>query len=278
MDTILKNMRTDRTLWGSNKYRILSYGEPNTVAEYRDAMGRLWITAKWIIGFSDQVIIMYILPLPDGPGVITLSPTTQYLDMYEWDLRKVCDHTHALYEASFDDWNSFMMLEKYLPSLFNTFTFSWKPATHQVSFKNGEMSWSGDEEIFDWSGDSELAFTPAYYQLNGKIEFGIRKIIINRDVRRNDFAILYKNIQPDSRLGAGASENWDDIVTEKFPFDGTPTISTKDNTGSMGVILPSAKPQSDMRFSIYLVMTNPQSEENLMRRFSALKKSWQITQ
>jgi hypothetical protein len=46
MDLILQNIRSERTLPPTtDKYRILSYGDPMEVTEYRDALGRTWIAA-----------------------------------------------------------------------------------------------------------------------------------------------------------------------------------------------------------------------------------------
>ncbi|GHV93083.1 hypothetical protein AGMMS50268_35860 [Spirochaetia bacterium] len=67
MDMILQNIRTERSLTRYDKYRILSFADPMEVGEYRDALGRSWIAAAWLIEFDDTVRILYILPLPNGP-------------------------------------------------------------------------------------------------------------------------------------------------------------------------------------------------------------------
>jgi hypothetical protein len=264
-------MRTERTLWGNQKYRILSFGEPAAVGEYRDALGRPWIEAHWLIGFDDKILLMYILPLPNGPAVFMTMQDSNQLKIYQWDMRKTCDHIHAAYEATFDEWDDFMALGKYIPGFLKDFTFNWQQNTQQISFSYPGFSFRAGPEVFDWSNSSELFLGPSYYNLGNTVEFGIRKVILQRDVRGREYTILYKNIRPDVKLGAKAAEGWDDLVQEKYPFDGNPGISAKDNTGSIGAIIPARRSDPNVRYSIYLSMENPLGEENLKSRMEALK-------
>jgi hypothetical protein len=276
MDLILQNVNTERTLWGSQSYRILSYGDPSSVSEYRDALGRLWIETHWLIGFEDKVLLMYILPLPDGPVVFMTKQNSSQLKVYQWDMRKTCDHIHAAYVAAFDEWDDFISLGKYTPGFLKDFNFSWQQDTRQISFSYPDFSFQAGPEVFDWNSSSKLFLGPAYYTQENAIQFGIRRIVLQRDLRGREYTLLYKNIQPDPKLGNKAAESWDDLVQAKYPFDGNPGISAKDNTGSIGVILPAQRPDPGIRYSIYLTMENPQGEDNLKSRIEALQNGIEI--
>lgn len=297
MDLILNNIRTDRTLWGNNRYRILSLGEPSSTGNFRDFLGRTWITAHWVLGFDDDVQIMYILPLPNGPVVITTLQNSAFLKDYEWDLHKLCDHLFSAYHANFNEWGEFLSLEKYIPDFLKDMNFKWNGSEQSFSFKNSSLSINADKNVFDWSGNSEMFLAPSWYKQNNKLEHGVRKIILYRDQRGRESVYYYRNIKPDPRLGSNAMENWNDLAAEKFPFDGKAAISVKDNNGSIGAILktsqspsasrvlqgnvqgnlpsllarPGESSSSDVLHSLYLSMENPQNEENLSRRFDALK-------
>jgi S1-C subfamily serine protease len=276
LDLMLQNMRMERTLWGNQKYRILSFGDPSSVSEYRDALGRSWIAAHWLIGFDDKVLFMYILPLPNGPAVVMTIQNSSFFKIYEWDIRKTCDHIHAAYVANFDEWDDFIALGRYIPDFLKDFNFSWQEDTQRLAFSYPGFSLEAGPEVFDWNNTSELFLGPSYYNQDDEIEFGIRKVILQRDVRGREYAILYKNIKPDSRLGAKAAESWADLVEAKYPFDGNPGISAKDNTGSIGAMLGAARPNPDIRYSLYLSMENPQGEDNLRSRMDALKNGIMI--
>ncbi|MDR2941376.1 MAG: serine protease [Treponema sp.] len=273
MDLILRNIRTDRSLWGNDKYRILSYGEPSSTSSFRDALGRTWLKAYWIIGFDDEVYIMYILPLPNGPVIVSTKQDSAFLRIYEWDLYKTCDHLFAAYDGSFEEWGKYIDLKQYIPDLLKDIRFDWKSTEQSFSFSSGFLSISSDKNLFDWNARSELFLAPSWYKINNKLEFGIRKVILNRDQRGREYAIIYRNIKPDLKLGTNIMENWNDMVAEKYPFDEKPVISPKDNTGFVGAIIKARRPNPDVLFSIYLSMENPQNEENLNRKFGALKTS-----
>jgi len=278
MDLILKNIRLERTLWGSDKYRILSFGEPFSAGQYKDSLGRTWIKAYWVIGFDDKVQMMYILPMPDGPIVISTMQNSQFLLDFEWDLNKLCDHLVAAYLAVFNSWNDYLAMNEYIPSFLKNINFKWNNSLKTFSYNCDGVRINMENNVFELSGDSELFLAPSWYKNNNKIEFGVRKIILNKDLRGNDFFVIYRNIIPDTRLGSKTMENWNDIVLGKFPFDEKPTISARDNNGSIGGILTARKPGLETLYSIYFEIENPKDEEDLTKRFSSLLKGISVTE
>ncbi|MDR2922584.1 MAG: serine protease [Treponema sp.] len=271
MDLILRNIRTDRQLWGNDKYRILSYGEPSSKGSFRDALGRTWLTAYWVIGFEDEVQIMYILPLPNGPAIVSTRQNSSLLHVYEWDLHKICDHLFAAYDGSFEEWGNYIALKQYIPDFLKDMRYEWKSREQSFSFSSGPLAFGSNKQVFDWNARSELFLAHSWYKINGKLEFGIRKVILNGDQRGKEFIVFYRNIKPDPKLGTNALENWNDLVAEKYPFDEKPVLSPKDNNGFVGAILKARRSNPDVLFSLYLSMENPQNEENLSQRFGALK-------
>jgi hypothetical protein len=271
MDLILRNIRTDRTLWSNDKYRILSYGEPSSRGSFKDALGRTWFTAYWLIGFEDEVQIMYILPLPNGPVVVTTKQDSMFLHIYEWDMRKTCDHLFAAYSGSFEEWSNFITLKQFIPEFLKDIRFNWKSGEQSFSFSSGPLSIAADKQVFDWNARSELFLVHSWYKISGKPEFGIRRVIMYGDQRGKEYFHIFRNIKPDPKLGTNAMENWNDLVKEKPPFDGKTVLSPKDNNGYAGTILKARRPNPDTLFSLYFSMENPQSEENISRRFASLK-------
>jgi hypothetical protein len=278
LDLILQNVRSERTLWGSDKYRILSFGEPGSVSSYTDSLGRNWISAWWLIGYDDKVLIMYILPLPNGPVLVTTTQPSARKDIYEWDLRKICDHLYAAYSASFDGWQEFIAERSYIPDFLEDLRFDWRQDSRSFSLRFRGTAIDADSQVFDWTGASELFLAPSWYKPREAVEFGVRKVIFNRDLRGKDFITLYQNIRPDPKLGTQSAEFWNDLVEAKYPFDEKPAISVRDNTGSVGVILNTDNPNPNVRYSLYFSMENPRDEESLSRRFGALKTGIRIAE
>jgi hypothetical protein len=272
MDIILNAIRTTRSLWGSGNYRILSYGEPASTSNFYDSFGRMWISAHWVLNFSDEVFIMYILPLPNGPAIITTIQNSALLYDYKWNIQKLCDHLFVSYDGSFSEWNDFIKNKNFIPKFLEDLRFEWNSRQSYFSFSSKPFSISADRQVFDWTDSSELFIAPTWYKQNDTLEFGVRKIILNGDQRGNEFFVLYRNIKPEARLGSAAMENWNDLVIRKFPFDEKPVISARENTGSIGAIIKASQPVPDVIHSLYLAVDNPQNEENITQRFDALKE------
>jgi len=271
MDIILKNKRTERDIWYYNKYRILSYGEPVSTGFYRDSLGRTWITANWEIGYNFNILIMYILPMPEGAIIMTSKQDKGSFHEYNWDLQKLCEHIFPIYQASFDEWNNFFTFTQYVPDFLKDIRFIWNSKEQVFSFNCGNISINADKQVFDWDNKSELRLYPSWYKQDNKFEFGVLKIKLCGDQRGKEYVNIYRNIKPDPKLDTSYIESWNDTILEKFPYNGKPVISNKDNTGFMGAIVKAKQPDPDVCFSLYLKMENPQSEEDINRRFNAFK-------
>jgi hypothetical protein len=275
MDLVLQNIRTERTLWGNDKYRILSYGQPASTGRYQDALGRIWLTAKWILEFADEVQIMYILPLPDGPVLISTTRDSSFLQDYEWDMQKICDHTFTAYAAAFEDWVDYLSMRQFIPAFLQNIRFQWNSNDQSFSLACGDIRINANRNVFEWAGNSELFLAPSWYKQKDATVFGFRKIILNKDPWGDDYIILYRNILPDPKLGSRVMENWNNLVLERHPFNGVPAVSARDNTGSIGTILNNVA-GTDTLISVYLSMENNLDEENLLTRFNALRRSISI--
>ncbi|MDR3200769.1 MAG: serine protease, partial [Spirochaetales bacterium] len=270
MDLILKGVKMERSLGSSGKYRILSYGEPESVTEYKDRLNRVWLRAHWLIAYEDAYLITYILPTPSGPAVImTKLPTADI--RYEWDVDAICDHIQAAYRGDFDEWKEFLAQPKWVPQFLSGLSFEWNEKDSGLSLRYPDVFIQAGSDVFEWTSKSTLFLAPAYYLRGKNLEYGIRKTVIQRDIQGRDYAVLYKNVKPDSRLGAKSEASWADIVAAKYPFDEIPRLSSKDNTGFAGSLLPPAHSSGDIRYSLYLSMENPESEENIKNRLTALK-------
>jgi hypothetical protein len=275
-DLILQNIRSDRTLWGNDSYRILSFGEPASKTSYRDTLSRTWLVAYWPISYSDDVQIMYILPLPSGPAVISAIVDSSSLEDYKWDMEKICDHTFVAYNAAFSEWDDFIGLKNYMPDFLKGIKWTWDAGSSRFSLASGPLTINADNQVFNWDDDSEMFLAATWYKQNGNLELGIRRVIFQRDPRGKEYIILNRNVKPDPKLGTRALQGWNDLETAKFPYDGKPAISVKDNTGSIGAIVQASRPNPDIIFSLYLSMDSPENEVNLSQRFAVLENGINI--
>jgi hypothetical protein len=268
MDTILQNIRLDRSL-GNDRYRMLSFGSPEEGSTYQDPNGRIWITAQWLIEFADQILIMYILPLPNGPTVITRRAPSSTQHIYEWDLRKLCDHVWVAYLGTFENWGTFLR-SAHVPGFLKSLNYNWQESSKRISFTTGDISVSLDSSVYDWTSSSELFLGPSPYYLGGN-QFGIRRVFLYRDSRYKESVSIIKRIRPNPNMPNSAQESWNDVALERFPYNGVPAVSARDNEGSMGAVLRPPSGREEPRYTLRLSMENPQDLDNVRRHFNAFR-------
>ncbi|MDR2072298.1 MAG: serine protease [Spirochaetaceae bacterium] len=271
MDMVLSGISMERTLGNTGKYRILSFGEPVEVSEYRDRQGRIWNKAWWLLDFEDSIILTYILPMPNGPVIFMTRQNSSDRHIYEWDMEATCDRIVAAYRGDMQEWNEFLSLKKWIPSSLEQFSLNWDETKKSVSLRFPHLSFTADNSVFDWTSQSTLFMAPAYYQKDDGIEYGFRSLIVQRDIKGNDYFMIYQHIKPDERLGVKNMEYWNDVVAAKYPFDGISRLSAKDNTGSTGGLLSQVTESPDVRYSLYLNVENPGDEDALARRYKTLE-------
>jgi len=271
MDTYLTGVSLERTLGGTGKYRILSFGDPAETSEYRDSQGRTWIKAYWLLNFADSIMLAYILPMPNGPVILMSRQESKNRHVYEWDMEAACDRVFTGYRGNMEEWKEFLSMKKWIPGAFASVSFTWDEGAKIVALSMPQLSFKTGESVFDWTSQSTLFLVPAYYQKGEKIEYGFRSIVAERDVKGNDYFIISQHIKPDERLGAKTIEQWNDIKAARYPFDGISRLSAKDNTGSAGGLLAQPNSSDDVRYSLYLGMENPGDEEALINRFKTLE-------
>jgi hypothetical protein len=272
LDTILSGYNMERTLGNTGKYRILSFGEPAGTGEYRDAQGRVWIKAWWLAEYDDSILLSYILPMPNGPVVFMTRQNSYERHVYEWDMEMSCSRIMTAYRGDFDEWERFFALKKWLPSSFEKCIYDWNAEKKTAALSLPDFSVKADSSVFEWNNRSSLFLAPAYFSGENGVEYGIRTVSMQRDIKGNDYFILFRNVRPDERLGEAVMTRWNELVEGKYPFDGIARISAKDNTGSTGMLLGEKGAVPGVRYSLYLNMENPGGEDVLTGRLRILEK------
>ncbi|MDR2965637.1 MAG: serine protease [Treponema sp.] len=272
MDTYLSGINLERGLSNTGRYRMLSFGEPVQVSEYKDKQGRTWIKTWWLLNFADSIVLTYILPTPNGPAIVMARQNSTSRHVYEWDLEATCDRIFVGYRGDMEEWRSFLSMRKWVPDFLGSLSLNWNEANRTVSISMPQFRINANDQIFNWNPQSILFLAPSYYMKNNAMEFGIRTAILYRDLRGTEYFLVRQHIKPDERLGTRVVEQWNDVLNGRFPYDGQPRISPGDNTGSIEGLLNQPASLIDVRHTLYLHMENPGDEESLARRYRAAEQ------
>jgi hypothetical protein len=201
---------------------------------------------------------------------------SQERHVYEYDMEAACNKIAAAYRGNLEEWGEFLALERWIPAFFRDLSCNWNEEGKAVSISMPEFSITAGSEVLDWNTQSSIFLIPAYYRNEGATEYGVRTVILQRDIKGNDYFLIHKHVKPDERLGTKVIESWQTVVEAKYPYDGVTRISAKDNTGSAGGILNPTNASPDICYSLYLNMENPGTEEEMGGRFKALEEGISI--
>jgi hypothetical protein len=262
MDLILQNRRSERLLW-QNTYRVLSFGAPMLQTTHTDDLSRVWLKAAWLIPHNDALQVLYLLPQPDGPFVVTGEIGSASLEAFSWDAEKLLSHLHAAYQGTFEEWQQFGALGKD--------AFAWDSVAGKVSLRTMGLRFALDSAVFPWSGQSELSFAPYYFSTPNGVEYSVQEVLLSQDHRQQNYLALTKTAQPDPRLGDAWQDNWADLVAGKYPYDSKPVLLPEGNLGKVSGTLPARPGDAAFRWTLYL---EPQSLDSALvtKRFEALKR------
>jgi hypothetical protein len=283
VDFALKKVRVERTLAGSranetHPYRILSFGDPYEQTEYRDSLGRLWIEARFLLPFDDKVFIAYVLPTPGGHALLTAYCPSSAAAVFAYDMKKVLDHTHVAYSATFERWDEFLRVGKWVPAFLQDVFIRWESAGNTLTIQSPPLTARLSGSVFEWSSRSELFLSPAWQKESGSIRYGLQKLVFDKGVGAPDYAVLYRNYKPPGSLGSGAQRFWSTILEKSSPFDEVAVTVPNTETIAIGTVLQAAFPREDVRWTLYMENSRSslQTENEAQIRLNALKAAISI--
>jgi hypothetical protein len=283
VDYVLQNILIERSLAGSRAnethlYRILSFGSPYEQAEYRDSLGRLWIEARFLLPFDDKVFIAFILPTPGGPVVLTAFCPSSAVSVFAYDMKKTLDHTHIAYSATFERWDEFLRMAKWVPAFLQDVYVRWESEGNTLTFQATPLSARLSGGAFEWSSRSELFLAPAWQREGGSLRYGLQKLVFDRGDGESDYAVLYRNNEPPRDFGDGAWRFWNAILEKASPFDEVVLITPNAETVAIGTVLEADAPREDVRWTLYMenALSSLRTENEARIRLNAFKSGIRI--
>jgi hypothetical protein len=283
VDCALQKVRVERSLAGSRAneshfFRILSFGDPSEQTEYRDSLGRLWIEARFLLPFDDRVFIVFMLPTPGGHVLLTAFCPSSAAEVFAVDMKKTLDHTHIAYSATFERWDEFLRMAKWVPAFLQDVVVRWESAANTLTLQTPPLTARLNGSVFQWSSRSELFLAPAWQKEGGSIRYGLQKIVFDRGSGEPDYAVLYRNNKPTDGLGGGAQRFWTTILKKSSPFDEVAVTVPNAETVTIGTVLQPATPREDVRWTLYMENDRAglQTENEAHIRLNALKAAISI--
>ncbi len=219
-ETILKGIPFYREV-ADQKIRITSLGEAKEFNYHKDSWGRVWISALWELNYSDSMLAVYVLPVPNGlVGIVKKDSTHAVLNGCIHDFNYITDFVVAPYSGNFENWKEFLSLKELLPNFmrgssihYSADILSYSDSLISFSIPNTESQWSAQSQLqlgfsFEFA-DKNLFLTPKSYIFNDE-----RPVSSTLEIKKVYSPTLFNNV-PDSYM-----KFFNQISNLLYPFNG----------------------------------------------------------
>jgi serine protease Do len=219
MDLILKGVPYYRDV-ASEKVRAISFGKAQERRLFVDSYGRKWIVQTWLTEYDDQKIAAFSLPVPGGcVTILKQGQTGQVNSGYIPDLEVLADFINVSYYGTFGQWREFFKMTELLPETFSTMDMKYDSET--LRFTSERLSFSHTPEMMGISDDSDLELLFSYFKDGDKTVWDVRGIVVGEDKNNSTYFGIYRENRPLASLRDTYKSEWDSIVHQRFPYDGS---------------------------------------------------------
>jgi len=277
MEKILSGYVLTRNI-GSESIRITSLGDAKESSMIKDNWGRNWITANYTIPFADMEILLYALPTPTGiVGLFALIPTSAVFP-YRLDFNEMINNITFSYEASLEEWETFLSAVDILPDFLNSTRFQYEPGK-DFRWINDRVSLQFDSSLLGITPQSRLHINPYFIQNKDEIIWNLNKIYFYENESKRSYISLERTFPPLSPLDTKVHEKWESLHSAKYPYTGDLIISKEKSYMFENMIPPgSSSNREELNFSwaVGLCIDSELDSRTMNGRFRVLMNGFSL--
>lgn len=218
MDLLLKGLKLPRIV-GDQAIRIISLGHAQRESLYKDQYGRRWQVSIWPLGYMDNYVVCYALPVPEGyVGVVQLVPSAQ-LDQVNEYVKSLADYVYVDYSGTLGQWRAFLARHELRPSVFDDAKLAIDDKM-LVSMQSPRLTLQVPKELIQTSPDSELVLHMAYMLNGDKLIWDIGGVYLYKDQNRQTYIGLERHVKPADDSSKDLTETWKLMSSRGAGFNG----------------------------------------------------------
>jgi hypothetical protein len=245
MDLLLQALSLKRNI-GPEQIRITSLGTPVESSVFVDHYGRRWQVARWLIPYSDHVVLVFALPVPDGYAIMLRVPQTGQTHMHLADLRAMTDFVYPNYVGTLAQWRDYLKAaEPLLPTPLRNVDLDIGDG-RRFRFKSARLVFELPPTALPISDQSRLELDLSYFRDHGQAVWDAAGIESFEDAHTNTGVMVIRHSQPSDDMEESYANWWDKIRLRRHPFD---SVDYQD--GDVTHILATQKTPSGADQSFY---------------------------
>lgn len=266
MDLILEGINFPRVV-GNQEVRITSLGYPFSVGTITDNYNRTWLISKWIIEFSDVVIITYSLPTPEGSIILLQSVNSAYLESYQYSSDKMLNFLDISFYGNYKEWKEYLSLKELIPPSLSEITIN--KSSNGIEFRSKNLELISHNSIIKASDDTIITLDYDIFTSNGKIVWDIRRVVFS-EITSDNFLLLYKSLRPDIKLRDFFHNEWSNTIATRHPFNNIPF--NENGRTNLGKLLNYTKGDNEPEYiySLFIAKEGRVNDTNMFNSMNSL--------
>lgn len=226
IDYLLSGIKFTRDI-GNSETRITSLGAPSERSLYRDAYGRKWLVRSWLLPHSDEKVVMFALPVPQGlVGYMRLFDLGRLDAGILPDMYYLTDYLFISYYATLWRWKQFMEGDTLIPETVAGISIDYQPGKY-VTLKTKRFSVETDSKLFKVTENSDLQLKCNYFLDGGRVVWDISGALFGEDKDNMNLAVVMRYAKPPLDATEDVRQSWRKAAYKLYPYDRTISISEK---------------------------------------------------
>ncbi|HUX37643.1 MAG TPA: ankyrin repeat domain-containing protein [Rectinemataceae bacterium] len=261
---------------GGRDFRISSFGEAASKERFRDAEGRTWILAVWIVPELDFVELLCYLPTPSGFAGFAEGLPRSNLEIEKGDAKALADFVHIGYAATAGDWSAFLARSEFRPAWLDGASVSYD-AKRGLEFSTDAISARLDAASPGIADDSLISVLPWWFvDPSGGRRYTFAVFLAFSASENYAYTEIFKQPRPGSAATDASLALWKQLKTGASPFTMFP-YDSGGNTYESGIIdlQPGAEP--DFIYGLSLRLPGTQQSARISSAFPLVLASIRVS-
>ena len=222
MDMVLRGLYFSRS-FGAERVRITSLGAAKEEAVHVDAYQRKWQVRRWIIEHSDEKIVTYALPQPDGFAILMNASDESSSYMYEADQKTLTDYAFVTYYGTLKQWKNFLAAPDMLPAAFQSIVLETDYGK-KFTYRSERMTFSYPDELMKVTENSDLQIKLSYFKENDRVVWDVNSVTAGEDKDTSTFVLVTRHPRPPESLPDAERRTWESLANARMPYTGAAYI------------------------------------------------------
>jgi serine protease Do len=218
MDLLLKGLKLTRPV-GDQQIRITSLGQPQSQSVFEDTFGRHWQVSLWPLGYTDNYVICYALPVPEGyQGMLRMAPSTLRANMNEY-LKLLANYAYVNYSGTLPQWQAFLARRSVRPKIFDGIQLEID-ASQNIHYRSPRLTLDIPKDLIGTTVDSQLVLPTAYMLSGEHLAWDVGGLYLYKDQVHHTYVGIERHVKPADDSAKDQMDVWNRMSTRGAGFEG----------------------------------------------------------